>query len=107
MVMLEPAMIDSNAGNSASLLKNELSKMRKDYRSSRNALPVNAILAIIVTVTVIGCYFWLNGSVPWWACTVLILMAWFGFIGDLINIYYLRRRIAEEEFRNARQESGN
>lgn len=100
-------MTDSNASNSTSLFKNQLNKMRKDYRSSQNALPINAVIASIITATVIGCYFWFNGTIPWWACSILILIAWFGFIGDLINILYLRKRIAVEESSYPRQENGN
>ena len=74
----------------------ELREMRKFLQQSRNALVPYAVIGLVLTaagVAVEVC----GAGCSWWAWVVLALVAWHGFAGDLINVLYLRRRIAAAE----------
>ena len=92
----------SMAGNEETagppLSKTRLREMRKYYRQSQKALLPYAIIGVVVTAVGIGVHFWgPGGGCSWWAWVILLIIAWHGFLGDLLNILYLRPRIAAAE----------
>jgi hypothetical protein len=71
----------------------ELRELRDYYQQSRNALAPYAVVGVAVTAVGVVAQVWGNG-LPWWVWVVLLVVAWHGFVGDLINVLYLRRRLA-------------
>lgn len=86
--------------------ESELSEMRDYYRQSRNALPGNGAIGLAATVVGIAVHMGRDGGLPWWVWGLLIVVAWYGFVGDLINVVYLRRRIGAVE-RDAKDENAH
>jgi hypothetical protein len=74
----------------------ELREMREFLQQSRAALWPYAVIGVVVTAAGVAVEVWGAGC-SWWAWLVLAVVAWHGFAGDLINVLYLRRRIAAAE----------
>src|SRR5438105_10497549 len=74
----------------------ELCEMREFYRQSRSSLLPYAGIGVVVTAIAVVAQVWSAGC-SWWAWIVLMVIAWHGFLGDLINVLYLRRCIATAE----------
>lgn len=74
----------------------DLRRMRRYYRQSRAALMPCATIGVAITAIGLAIEAWGSGcSLLVWAA--VMALAWFGFIGDLINVIVLRRRIARAE----------
>jgi hypothetical protein len=78
----------------------ELREMRDFLQQSRAALGPYAVIGIVLTTVGVAVQVWGSGC-SWWAWAVLVVVAWHGFAGDLINVLYLRRRIAAAERQDA------
>jgi hypothetical protein len=74
----------------------EIREMRKFYRQSRASLLPYAVIGVVATGVGVAIQVWGAGC-SWWVWVALMVIAWHGFIGDLINVLYLGRRIAAAE----------
>jgi hypothetical protein len=74
----------------------DLRQMRRYYRQSRSALATFAAMGLLVTAVGIAIEIWGSGC-SLWVWIAIMALAWFGFVGDLINVFDLRRRIARAE----------
>lgn len=69
---------------------------RRYYRQSRAAIVPCATIGVAITTIGLVMEAWGSGcSLFVWI--VVMVLAWFGFIGDVLNVIVLHRRIARAE----------
>ena len=73
-----------------------LHEWRKLREQSRCALAPAGIMSGLVTAALAGSYF-LGVRFPPWLWLVILVVVWFQFLGDCLNVYFLSRRIAAAE----------
>ena len=70
--------------------------MRRSYAQSRAALAPYATIGLVITTIGLAIETWAAGC-PLLVWVAVMALAWFGFIGDLLNVIVLGRRISRAE----------